>query len=94
MADQVIYQTQKSLGDLNGSAVDGRGDVDAKIAQLREAVETDDVQRIRQLTEDVQRAAMALGEAIHRRQAEAQPGGPDDTAASDEDIIEGEYEAA
>ena len=90
-ADQTIYQTEKSLAEMNGSAAGGREDVDTQIAQLREALNTDDTARIRQLTEAVQRAAMALGEAAYRSQQSAQE--PNATA-SDEDVVEGEYEAA
>ena len=90
-ADQVIYQTEKSLAEMNGSAAGGRAEVDAQIAQLREALNTEDTARIRQLTEAVQREAMALGEAAYRQQQSApQP----DATGSDEDIVEGEYEAA
>jgi len=91
-ADQVIYQTEKSLAELNGSAAGGRAEVDAQIAQLREALNTEDTARIRQLTETVQRAAMAIGEAAYRNQQQAaeQPG----ATGHDEDVVEGEYEAA
>ncbi|MBP8948777.1 MAG: molecular chaperone DnaK [Candidatus Promineofilum sp.] len=90
-ADQIIYQTEKSLAEMNGSAAGGQAEVDAQIAQLREALNTEDTARIRQLTEAVQRAAMALGEAAYRQQPNApQPG----ATGSDEDIVEGEYEAA
>jgi molecular chaperone DnaK len=94
-ADQVIYQTEKSLAELNGSAGGGRGEVDSLIAQLREAMNGEDTARIRQLTESVQRAAMAIGEAAYRNQQQAaeQPGATGQTG-SDEDVVEGEYEAA
>jgi molecular chaperone DnaK len=94
IADQVIYQTEKSLAELNGSAAGGRADVDAQIAQLREALNTEDTARIRQLTEAVQRAAMAVGEAAYRQQESAQQPGATERTGSDEDIVEGEYEAA
>ncbi len=94
VADQVIYQTEKSLAELNGSVAGGRADVDAQIAQLREALNTEDTARIRQLTEAVQRAAMAVGEAAYRRQqSDPQPGANGQTG-SDEDVVEGEYETA
>ncbi len=92
-ADQVIYQTEKSLAELNGSAAGGRGEVDAQIAQLREALNTEDTARIRQLTEAVQRAAMTLGEAAYRQQSAEQTGATEQTGR-DEDVVEGEYEAA
>ena len=91
-ADQVIYQTEKSLAELDGNVAGGRGEVDSLVAQLREALNTEDTARIRQQTEAVQRAAMAIGEAAYRAQQQTaqQPG----QAGSDEDIVEGEYEAA
>jgi len=92
-ADQVIYQTEKSLAELNGNAAGGRSEVDSQIAQLREALNTEDTARIRQLTEAVQRAAMALGEAAYRSQQGA-PDGSVGQTGSDEDVVEGEYEAA
>ena len=92
-ADQVIYQTEKSLAELNGSAAGGRGEVDTQIAQLREAMNTEDTAHIRQLTEAVQRAAMALGEAAYRQQSAEQPDATEQTGR-DEDIVEGEYETA
>ncbi len=69
-ADQVIYQTEKSLGEMNGDAsTAARGQIDSLIAQLREAAQGEDTARIRQLTEEVQRAAMALGEAMYQNQS-------------------------
>ena len=93
-ADQVIYQTEKSLAEMNGSAASERGEVDAQIAQLREALNTEDTARIRQLTEAVQRAAMALGEAAYRNQPSAEQPGATEQTGRDEDIVEGEYETA
>ncbi len=92
-ADQVIYQTEKSLSGLNGNAPAGVSDqLQGQIAELREAMNGEDSDRIRRLTETVQQSAMALGEAMYQQQAGAadapQSGG------QDEDVIEGEYEAA
>ena len=68
-------------------------DRDSLIAQLREAMNSEDTARIRQLTESVQRAAMAIGEAAYRNQQADQPGATGPTG-SDEDVVEGEYETA
>ena len=90
-ADQVIYQTEKSLNSMNGSAPTGlREQVEAKIVELKEAVQGEDAAHIQQLTTDVQQAAMAIGQAAYE--------GPDSDGAAhdtsnDEDIVEGEFEA-
>jgi molecular chaperone DnaK len=92
-ADQVIYQTEKSLSEMNGSAV-GRESIEGSIAQLREAMNGEDTARIRQLTEEVQRVAMALGEAMYRDQGGASNPNAGPANGQAEDVVEGEYEAA
>ncbi len=95
VADQVIYQTEKSLGEMNGSAPTGaRQQLDEQIAELRQAMAGEDADSIRRLTESVQQTAMSLGETLYRQQQDA--GAPDSPEANgrDEDIVEGEYEAA
>jgi len=89
-ADQAIYQTEKSLGNVNGAAPsDLREQVESKIAALREAVNGEDAARIQQLTAEVQQAAMALGQAAYESGDGSTP-----TADDEEDIVEGEFETA
>ena len=93
MADQVIYQTEKSLGEMNGSVPAGaRQQLEGSIAELRQAMAGEDTDRIRRLTESVQQTAMSLGEQLYRQQGET-PEAPH-ANGRDEDIVEGEYEAA
>jgi molecular chaperone DnaK len=96
-ADQVAYQTEKSLGSLNGSAPEGlRVQLENQIAALREAMAGEDAARISELTAALQQAAMVLGEAAYQMGGETTAGpAPEGHAAdeSDEDIIEGEFEA-
>ena len=83
-ADQLIYQTEKSLSSLNGQAPAGtRSQVEAKIAALREALKGEDSGRIKQLTQELQQASMALGQAAY-----GQTPGRD---KPQEDIVEGEF---
>ncbi len=89
-ADQVIYQTEKSLSGLNGQApAETRQQLESQIAELREALNSEDTDRIRKLTNAVQQTAMALGQAAYQ-----DGGATANGAADDEDVIEGEYEAA
>ena len=94
-ADQVIYQTERNLQSLNGQApAAAREQVETTISALKQALSGEDVARIRQLTQEVQQAAMAIGEAAY--QSEPAPNGstPDmDTQSSNEDVVEGEFEA-
>ena len=93
VADQMIYQTEKSLGQMNGDApAGGRVGLESQIAELREAMQGEDTDRIRRLTETVQQTAMSLGEAMYQQQGDA--AGHTETENRDEDVVEGEFEAA
>ncbi len=94
-ADQVIYQTEKSLENLNGQAPAGlRDEVESKISALREALNGEDSARIKQLTNDVQQAAMAIGQAAYQPEGGSPDEGNGSAPDADEDVIEGEFETA
>jgi molecular chaperone DnaK len=89
-ADQVIYQTEKSLSGLNGQApAETRQQLESQIAELRAAMNGEDSERIRQLTNNVQQTAMAIGQTAYQNGDSVEG-----TTGNDEDVIEGEYEAA
>ena len=100
-ADSLAYQIEKSLLDL-GDKVDGatRGDLEAKINDLRDAVKTDDVTRMQRTMEALQQASMKLGEAMYARESGATPGaapggnGAGASSTGQEDVVEGEFTEA
>ncbi len=101
-ADTVIYSVEKALKELGDkvSAAD-RTRIEDLIKDLRAAMETDDIQRIRNLTEQLQQASHALSQQLYQQQQTTAGGtttGPTGTpgdgsqpSGSDEDVIEGEY---
>jgi molecular chaperone DnaK len=100
-ADNLAYQVEKTLRDL-GDKVDGatRGDLEAKINDVRDAIKADDVNRMRRTMEALQQASMKLGEAMYAGQPGAAPGAPPQgngsgtTATGEEDVVEGEFTEA
>jgi molecular chaperone DnaK len=101
-ADSLAFQVEKTLRDL-GDKVDGatRGDLEAKINDVREAINTDDVTRMQRTMEALQQASMKLGEAMYAQQPGADPGAsPDSNGAGgtattgEEDVVEGEFTEA
>jgi len=99
-ADAVAYQTEKALRDL-GAKVPGsdRRTIEGKIEELKKAIPSDDVQRIRRLTEEVQQASYALGQQMYAQQGSAPGYAPSGgngkgRAGTDEDVIEGEFTEA
>jgi molecular chaperone DnaK len=101
-ADHIIYQTEKNLGNLNGQVpAHLRQDMDGKIAELKEAMQGEDANRIQQLVQEVQQASMNIGQDAYQADASS----PDEAGSEpssngsassneDEDIIEGEFETA
>ncbi|MCS7059587.1 MAG: molecular chaperone DnaK [Anaerolineae bacterium] len=91
--DHVLYQAEKSLKDLGErvSSAD-RGAVEAAMNDLRDALKTDDVQRIRRAIDALQQTTMKLGGAAYG--ANGSTGGstrPAGQGRSDEGVVEGEY---
>src|SRR5512142_559323 len=74
-ADNLSYQLEKTLRDL-GDKVPGneRTNIEAKINDLKQAAQTDDINRIRRATEDAQNAFHALSQQLYS-QGQPQPQG-------------------
>jgi len=98
--DSLAYQAEKALRDLGDKVPAGdRQKIEAKVAELREALKGDDVTRIKRLTEEVQQATYALSQQMYAQQG----GGPTSpppsggTAGGETpqgDVIEGEFREA
>jgi molecular chaperone DnaK len=75
-ADQLVYQAEKSLGDLGDQVpAEDRATIERTVEDLKQAKNGDDVARIRQLTEQLQQATYAIGQQMYAQQAEEQQGG-------------------
>ncbi len=104
-ADTLIYQIEKVMRELGDqvSQVE-RGKIEEKIGELREAVKSEDVGRIRRLHDDLQNASHAMSQQLYARQAGgSQPGenpagrqgnGQDDGRDGDGEVLEGEFREA
>ena len=95
-ADSTIYQVEKTMNDM-GMQVPSevRGDMERRISDLRAAVKSDDTQRIRRLTEELQQAANQMGQ-MAQQQAQPQGGNPQGPNGgqgpnNDGDVVEGEF---
>ena len=89
-ADNMIYSVERSLRELGDrvSPAD-RERLESLIRQLKEAMGTDNTARIRQLTQELRQAALAIGQTIYQRAA---AGGAGSSRPSGEgEVVEGEY---
>jgi molecular chaperone DnaK len=100
--DTLAYQAEKALKELGDKVpANDRQSIEKKITDLREAIKGDDIQRIKQLTEEVQQASYALSQQMYAQQAqpagEGSPGGsaPGSSPGNEDgDVVEGEFREA
>ena len=103
-ADSLIYATEKSMRDLGDKVKPGdREQIEQTISDLREAMQSEDTEKVKKLSEQLQQASGALAQQIYQQQAEAEAaaeggaktngagGGTGGGAADDEDVVEGEF---
>jgi molecular chaperone DnaK len=103
--DSLAYQTEKTLNELGDKVPEGdRESIESKVSELREALEGDDIERIKQLTEEVQQASHALSQQLYAQEGESdgsqpQPeaeaeGGSAPSGEEEGDVVEGEFREA
>ncbi|MGR3765090.1 molecular chaperone DnaK [Rossellomorea sp. NS-SX7] len=94
-ADQLVFQTEKTLKDLEGKVDEAevKKAEDAK-AELKEAIEKDDLDLIREKKDALQEIVQALTMKLYEQaQAEAQAAqGEEGQAKQDDDVVDAEYE--
>ena len=102
-AEQLVYQTEKFLAD-NADKVpaDAKANVDGPLADLKKALEGEDVDAIRQATEKVATASQSLGAAMYAQNAQEASATGDagsehdahehaaDETANDDEIVDAE----
>ncbi|TMU85597.1 molecular chaperone DnaK [Bacillus sp. BHET2] len=94
-ADQLVFQTEKTLKDLEGKVEEDevKKAEDAK-AELKEAIEKDDLELIREKKDALQEIVQSLTMKLYEQaQAEAQAAqGAEGEASKDDDVVDAEYE--
>ncbi|MFW5988640.1 MAG: Hsp70 family protein, partial [Desulfosudaceae bacterium] len=109
-ADSMIYQTEKSLGEVGEDKLDAttKADIQGKIEELKKVKDSDDLEKIKQLTEELSQASHKLAEAMYQQASQegAQQAGAEEAAGAagagnqqqaggaDDDVIDADYEEA
>jgi molecular chaperone DnaK len=89
-ADAAIYTTEKALKDAEGRLpADVKSEVERAISSLKEAVQRELVQPIRDATERLRQAAMRIGQALN--QAGQNSAGPSGGSGDKSDVIDAEF---
>src|SRR5690349_20935370 len=96
-ADNAAYTAEKTLRDLGDRVPsDLKTDVENKIADVRAALATDDVERIRGAKDALQTAMLKVGEQLYAAAGAATggsgaPGGESSSGGSEDNTVEGEF---
>jgi molecular chaperone DnaK len=100
-AEALVHSTEKQLkeNESNAAVAAAKADVEKAIADAKDAIGSDDVERIKTATTNLAQAAMKIGEAIYAAQQGAGPTGGDtgageggDTTAGDDNVVDADFE--
>jgi molecular chaperone DnaK len=104
-ADNLVYQTEKALRDLGEKVPSAeRGNIEAKINDLKQAAQSDDLNRIKKAADELQNVFYALSQQMYAQGQPQAAGGPQPGAegpqtpppssGNDGDVIDGEVRDA
>lgn len=97
-AESTIHQIEKTMEEIGSDVpADDKAAVEKAIADLKAVMDGDNADAIQAKTNDLQQAAMKIGELAYRKQQEAEAGSPDtegaasSTKSSDDDVIDADF---
>lgn len=97
-ADQMVYQTEKTLEDLKDKiSPEDKSGVESALAKVKEALKGTDTSAIKTATEELTKSFYAISEKLYQQQGGQQPG-PDFGAADsgstsgDPNVVDADYE--
>ncbi len=97
-ADQVIYQSEKTLEDLGDKVSDSeKAPIQEAIEKLRTTLNGSDVEAIKTATDDVQKAFYSISEKLYQQSeaagaADAGAGSGPSSAPNDDGVVDADYE--
>jgi molecular chaperone DnaK len=97
-AEALVHTTEKQLSEnaSNPAVAAVKGDIEKAIEAAKEALGTDDADRIKQTTTALAQVAMKIGEAIYAAKGPAGEGGGDagseTTSGGDDNVVDADFE--
>jgi molecular chaperone DnaK len=100
MADSMIYTTEKSIKEAGDKVDDAtKGNINQAIENLKKALEGDDTEKIKKLTDELTQASHKLAEAMYAQASQQQAQAEGTTGAEsaggagkDEDVVDADFE--
>jgi molecular chaperone DnaK len=91
-ADAAIYTVEKGLKEAEGRAPPNvKSEIEQAVSELKDAMNGEDVSRIKQATSRLSQAATRLGEAMNRAAADS-GGGSGGGSQGESDVVDAEFE--
>jgi molecular chaperone DnaK len=104
-ADSLIYSTEKSLGEFGDKiGAEDKASIEQAVSELKEVLDSDDVETLKAKTDALAQTSMKLGEAMYKAQAESEatagptdggdgdgPSGPGG-GGSDDGVVDADFE--
>jgi molecular chaperone DnaK len=92
-ADQVIYQTEKTLGELGDKiSADEKASIQSAVDNLKEVNKGTDIEAIKAATDAVQKAFYAVSEKLYQQAAPQGDCGGDCGNCGDDGVVDADYE--
>jgi molecular chaperone DnaK len=98
MADSLIYSTEKSVKEVGDKLDDSiKADIDRAVENLKKAMEGDNTEEIKRLSDELTQASHKLAETMYAKaagetQAETGPAEPGPGPSKDEDVVDADFE--
>ncbi|MCS7149625.1 MAG: molecular chaperone DnaK [Caldimicrobium sp.] len=92
-ADSLIYSVEKTLKELGDKvSEDLKKDVQEKIKQLRDTMETDDINAIKRASDELTQASYRLAEMLYRTKAQGTASAGQTTKKTGDEVIDADFE--
>ena len=92
-ADSVAYQAERTLRDVGDKVSAGvRSEIEEKVKAVRDALSSNDMTRLRSLTDELESAMQGIGQDVYSQNGASEGvGSQGQTSESDSSTVEGEY---
>ena len=92
-ADTLVYQTEKTLKDLEGKISDDeKASVEGKLEELKNALESDNMDDIKAKTDELNEEFSKVSEKLYQDANAQQAGEAAEGDAPEDDVVDGDYE--
>ncbi|WRS27068.1 molecular chaperone DnaK [Oscillospiraceae bacterium MB08-C2-2] len=91
-ADQLVYQSEKTLGELGGKISDAeKSEVQSKVDALKESLKGSNLDDIKAKQEDLQKKFYEISAKVYEQTGGAAPEGTPNPGAPDDGVVDAEY---